>query len=351
MEAHLLLVGASHRTAPLALREQLAIPARDLPEALASLRACAGVEQAVILSTCNRLELYVVCHDPAASSRDLVDFLSYRSRLAPASFQSRLYQMAGPDAVRHLFRVTAGLDSMVLGESEITAQVKQAYELARVEGDAGPGLHRLFQKALHSTKLVRSKTRIAEGRASIGSVVVSLAQQLFQHRVREYEILLWGAGKAAEATARHLIKHGIRRLWIVSRTQAKAQDLACLCQAGWLSWEEAFRHLAHVDIAVICTQAPHYVIDQSDLATILPQRNGRPLCLIDLAVPRNVDPSLKGRSGLSLYDIDDLQAIAQGVLAGRQQEQERCDALIEIQVNRFWSRPPFIPTPTSLVWG
>ena len=358
--AHLLLVGVSHRTAPLSLRERLAIPTRELATALATLRAAGSITEAVILSTCNRVELYVVAQDPAAASQDLLDFFSYQSRLSPAAFQSRLYRLSGSGAARHLFRVAAGLDSMVLGESEITAQVKQAYELAHAAGATGPWLNRLFQRALHSTKLVRSRTRIAEGQASIGSVVVGLARQMLQDRLQESEVLLWGAGKAAQTTARHLIKHGIRQLWIVSRTQTKAQDLASactvlgtpacpapvtadradrsLCQTGWLAWEQALSHLSHVDIAIVCTQAPHYVIDAADAATFLPQRGGRSLCLIDLAVPRNVDPSLRRQAGIRLYDIDDLQTIAQTALTQRQQERERCEALIQEQVRYFLRR-------------
>ncbi|MBI2495196.1 MAG: glutamyl-tRNA reductase [Candidatus Omnitrophica bacterium] len=340
METHPLLVGLSHHTAPLALRERLAIPPRDLPAALASLRACSGVTEAVILSTCNRVELYVVSDDPVPSVQGLVDFLSHTSRLAPSAFQASLYRMTGAEAIRHLFRVTAGLESMVLGESEITAQVKQAYELAHTAGATGPWLNRLFQKALHSTKLLRSRTRIAEGQASIGSVVVTLARQMVQDRLQQSEVLLWGAGKAAETTARHLIKSGIRQLWVVSRTPAKAQDLASLCQSGWLSWEQALSHLVHVDIAIVCTQAPHYVVDRADLETVLaPRRAARwphPLLLIDLAVPRNVDPTIRHQPGVLLYNIDDLQSIAQGAVERREQEVATCAAIVQEQVAHLW---------------
>ena len=225
---------------------------------------------------------------------------------------------------------------MVLGESEITAQVKQAYALAHAEGATGPVLNRLFQKALHCTKVIRSHTRIAEGQASIGSVVVDLTRQLFVGRLQDCEALLWGAGKAAEATARHLIKAGIGQLWIVSRTTANAQGLATLCQAGWLSWEQALKHLRHVDIAIVCTQAPHYVIDEADVGAVLPFRGGRPLFIIDLAVPRNVDPAVKGYRGVSLYNMDEVQSIAQGALMQRQKERARCEPLIQAQAAHFW---------------
>ncbi len=338
MEPMLQLVGISHHTAPLALRESLAIPPRDLPDALASLRASSGADEALILSTCNRVELYTILRQPA-STDGAIDLLCHRSRLAPERLAPSLYQRADAEAARHLIRVTAGLDSMVLGESEITAQVKQAYELARIAGATGPRLNRLVQKALQSAKLIRSRTRIAEGQASIGSVVVALANQRFEERLPDAEVLLWGAGKAAETTARHLLKRGIRRLRIVSRRDTTAQQLATLCRAGWLSWEQARAHLAHVDLAIICTQAPHYVIDGSDVETLMPQRAGRPLCLIDLAVPRNVDPGLKGQPGITLYDLEDVQALAQAGRSQREQQRVQCEALIEQRLSRLWPQP------------
>ena len=328
----LLVLGLNQRTAALELREQLAIPSRDLPASLAALRADPSIDEAVILSTCHRVELYVSTVDPSRASQAIVDFLAGASRLAPELFHARLYSLPGREAAAHLFRVAAGLDSMILGESEITAQVKHAYLVAHAEGATGPVLNRLFQKALHSAKVIRSNTRIAEGQASIGSVVVSRAREVFGQDLTACEALLWGAGKAAEATARHLIKAGIRQLWVVNRTTTKAQELASLCQGGWLSWEQALKHLAHVDIAIVCTEAPHYVIDLADLEVIQPQRGARPLCLIDLAVPRNVEPALAKQPGVHLSNIDDLQRMARLARARREEELARCDALVNEQV-------------------
>lgn len=335
---HLLVGGVSYRSAPLELRERLAVPPRDLPAVLRELRASCGAAEAAILSTCNRVECYLASPHPDDPSSALLDFLSYRSRVRPEVLRPHLSLASDGEAARHLFRVAAGLDSMVLGESEITAQVKQAYLAAQAEGATGPALNRLFQKALHAAKVVRSRTRLAEGQASIGSVVVRLVRQVFGDDVQGCEVLLWGAGKAAEATARHLIKDGVRRLWVVNRTQAKAQDLATLCEGGWLSWERALAHLAHVDIAIVCTQAPHYVVDAGDVAAVMPARRSRPLCLIDLAVPRNVDPAIARQAGVHLYNVDDLQSLAQATLARRQQELERCDALIREQTSHFVRR-------------
>lgn len=332
----LLVVGINHRTAPLAVREQAAIPARELLDTLRQLQRHPEIQEVVVLSTCNRVELYVVT--PARlpeTIRGLLDFLSYRSRLPPHALAPHLYSHAEASAVAHLFRVTAGLDSMILGETEITAQVKHAYQTAHAAGTTGPTLNRLFQRALHSTKAVRSQTRIAEGQASIGSVVVALARRVFGESLAPCEALLWGAGKAAEATARHLVKAGIGHLWIVNRTQPRAQELAGACRGMWLSWEQALAHLAHVDIAVVCTQAPHYVIEAADVERAAPRRAGRPLFIIDLAVPRNVDPALREHPGVQVYNVDDLTAIAQQGLAQRQEEVTRCQHLIEQHVEAF----------------
>ena len=331
------LLGLNHRTAPLELRERLAIPPHGLSAAFHELHANLGIQEVVILSTCNRVEVYAVASEPSsATARALTEFFSARSELSIDTFGPTLYALTEDEAAAHLFRVAAGLESMILGESEIGAQVKQAYAAAREHGATGPVLNRLFQKALHSTKLTRTQTAIAQGQASIGSVVSALVEQVFgPGKLGTRDVLLWGAGKAAEATAKHLLKRGIRQLWIVNRTQAKAQDLASLCRGGWVSWEQALGHLAHVDVAIICTQAPHYVIDEADLAAILPQRQGRPLVLIDLAVPRNIQPSLKQVPGLHLYNVDDLQSVAEAGLSHRRQALAHCDRLIAEQVGHF----------------
>lgn len=336
MPAHLLVVGVSHRSAPVCLRERLAIQAYQLGAVLPDLRARFGLPEVVVLSTCNRIELYAATDLPQESLATIRDFFVSASRGDADTVASHLYSLMDQQAAAHLFRVTAGLDSMILGESEIAAQVKQAYQAAHAAGVTGPVLNRVFQKALHIAKLIRSRTGLAHGSASIGSVVVDLAGQLFAGRLTQCEALLWGAGKAAEATARHLIKAGIKQLWIVNRTQAKAEDLASLCRGGWLSWEQARAHLAHVDIAVVGTEAPHYVIDRDDLEDVLPRRQGRPLVIVDLAVPRNVDPSLSHLPGVRLYNIDDLRAIAQRAVDQRHATVMLAEELLQEQLSHFW---------------
>ncbi|MBI4354519.1 MAG: glutamyl-tRNA reductase [Candidatus Omnitrophica bacterium] len=337
----MLVVGLNHRTTPLAVRERVAVPLRELPEILPALYRRGDLDEVALLSTCNRTEVYVAAPDASAQIPVLTLWLAARGGLSLEGMRDYVYALSDDEAVAQLFRVAAGLDSMILGESEIAAQVKQAYEAAQAAGTASVLLHRLFQKALHSAKLVRSRTRLADGRASIGSVVAALANERFGERLAGCEVLLWGAGKAAEATARHLIKSGIRQLWIVSRTQTKAQDLASLCQSGWLAWEQALKHVAHVDIAIVCTQAPHYVIDGNDFSRLHAQRGPQPLLLVDLSVPRNVDPALSRFSNVALYNIDDLQAFTQAARSQRLEERSRGEALIGQQVDHFfWRKTP-----------
>ena len=330
-----LCVGLSFRTAPLWLREQLTVVPGRLPEELQRLSRLERVQEAVVLSTCNRVEWYLVADEPAAAASALLQDLASAHALDPAALFAHLTIRPGDHAARQLFRVAAGLDSAILGESEVVAQVKQAYQFARAGGAAGPILNRLFQKALHCAKEARARTRIAEGQTSVGTVVVALAQQQLGERLRIADVLLWGAGKAAEVTAHHLIKRGIGRLWIVNRTIAKAEELAARCRGALLSWEQALGHLAHVDLAIVCTHAPHYVIDAADLAAVRPVRGPQPLCLIDLAMPRNIDPRLRRWPGVRLFDLEDVHRLAQRGRTLREGEVDRCAALVERQVEQF----------------
>jgi glutamyl-tRNA reductase len=330
----------SHRTAPVAVRERFSIPTRDLPAVLPRLRQ-GSLAEAAILSTCNRTEIYAVASDPVAGLSELAAFLGHLGHHPLEASSPHLYHAYDDAVAAHLFRVTSGLDSAILGESEVTAQVKDAYEAACQCGTTGRMLNRVFQRALHAAKEVRSATDIGQGQASVGSVVAGLVRRLFGDDLASCEVLLWGAGKAAEATTRHLMAQGVRQLWIVNRSQMKAQDLATMCQGGWLSWERAREHLAHVDIAIVCTQAPHYVIDRADLELMMARPRRRPLCLIDLAVPRNVDPSLAQQPGIALYNIDQLQTAARGALEARHGQLADCEGILLRQVDhlrQIWQR-------------
>lgn len=338
----LIAAGASHRCADLGLRERLAVSAWQLAEALADFKQSTQSSEVVLLSTCNRTEVYLVADHPIQGRRAVVDAFARRSGLNAAEMGSCLYIKEGMDAATHLLRVASGLDSMILGESEIVAQVKHAYAVACESRTTGPILNRLFQKAAHTAKLARTRTGIGQGHASIGSIVVDAARDGLHRPLHGCEALIWGAGKAAQSCARHLIDAGIAQLWIVSRTRDKAQALADSCRANWLSWEQAHERLAHVDLAVVCTQAPHHVVDRWDMERLSAQRSGRPLVLVDLSVPRNVEPSIREMPGVCVYDMEDVQTSARRTWHLREQAVEACEAIISNQARRFlgWMASP-----------
>ncbi|MBI2870654.1 MAG: glutamyl-tRNA reductase [Candidatus Omnitrophica bacterium] len=328
------VLGMNHRTAPIHLRERLSIPSRDLPKALPGLLT-ASIQEAVILSTCNRTELYAVSGNLHEARAQGVELLAGLSHLEPSEFEAHLYWMERREAAHHLFRVTAGLDSMILGETEITAQVKHAYGAAVSAGAADSILNRLFQKAFHCAHLVRSRTDIAKGQTSIGSMVVRWARESLGQDLECRSALVWGAGKASESTARNLTQAGLGRLWVVNRTLSRAQDLAEICRAGWASWEEGMRYLEEVDLAVLSTQAPHYVLSREDMLAVMTRRSGRPVYLLDLAVPRNVDPAAGEVRGVHLKNIDDLTAASQAALKERGRHLPACELILHDQVEHF----------------
>jgi glutamyl-tRNA reductase len=332
----LFVVGVSHHTAPLSFRERMAVPSEQLPHRLSEFRDAAHLHEAVILSTCNRTEWYGVCEDASISLPAALRAVTRYGRFSPSETELSCYRWLDRHAVAHLFRVAAGLDSMVLGESEITAQVKQAYTAAQGHGSTGPVTHRLLQKALHCAKLLRATTGLAQGHASIGAVVAAAAAERFGPRLPGCDVLLWGAGKAAETTIRHLLKAGVHRLSIVNRTTDKARDLAAQWQARWLAWEQAQDALATVDVAVICTQAPHPVVTAATAADVMRRRAGRPLWLIDLSVPRNVDPACGRVPGVRVSNIDDLHTVTQCAINRRRQALVDAEQMIRERVEQFW---------------
>lgn len=300
-----------------------------------------GIREAVILSTCNRTEIYAVADgDIADTSYCLHSVLARRQALAPET----CYLHVNESAVSHVFRVAAGLESAILGESEITAQVKHAYLRAQDAGATGAVLNQLFQKALHCAKRVRTETGIASGHASIGAVVAALMQEQCGPLAGR-TALLWGAGKAAEATALHLAQAGLGTLRVVNRTDAKAQDLAARCRGEWLSWEQARRQVHEADAVIICTQAPHYVLGAEDFAVA----GARPALVIDLAVPRNVDPAVGSLPGVRLWDIDAVQQRVRQALDARAGESAAGQRIIDNQVTHWRAR--IATRPEEATWA
>jgi glutamyl-tRNA reductase len=321
---NLVLVGISHHRAPLELRERAAL---DREQAQELGRALAGESgEAVCLSTCNRTELYLAGDDgDEAEARGEAAVLALEAQLGPA-----LYRLRDEAAALHLFRVAAGLDSMVPGEGEILGQVRAAYEL----GTTGTILDRLFRQALHAGRKARVETGIGESPASISSAAAALADQVFGD-LRGRKVLLVGAGKVGDLAARNLLSRGAEVAWIANRSADRATDLARRIGGEALSLDALDRQLVEADVVVSSTSAPDWIIDRAQVERAMHSRKGRPLFLIDLAVPRDLDPSIHELDGCYLYDIDDLQAVVTETLAGRRREAERAEAVVAAEAERF----------------
>ena len=325
--------GISHQTANVDVRERFAIPDSALGDSLARLAKIPGVQEGVLLSTCNRTEFYVVTPDSQLAV-ELV-FRNFYGAAGVAELE-HIFRLPALHSVRHLFRVAAGLESMVLGETEIFGQVKRAYEAATRSGTTGKILNRLFQRAFHVGKHVRSTTAISRGSISVGSVAVDLAQQIFGDLAGR-KIMILGAGETSEKTAWGLQAKGARQLFVSNRSFEKAAALAAAIGGRAIKfsdWETEFRDL---DILVSSTSAPHTIVTRAKLEPVLRTRRERPLFIIDLAIPRDVDPVVHEMDGVYVYDLDSLQAIAARSLEARKREADSCDGLIEKHVTEFES--------------
>jgi len=320
----IVLVGTSHHRAPVELRERAALAPDQAGELARRLAGASG--EAVCLSTCNRTELYLAdASGEEAEQRGEAALLALEAELAPA-----LYRLRDEAAALHLFRVAAGLDSLVPGEGEILGQVRGAYEA----GAAGPILDRLFRQALHAGRKARVETAIGESPASVSSAAAALAEQVFGD-LRGRRILVVGAGKVGDLAARNLLSRGAEIAWIANRTADRATELAARLGGEALPLDRVDEQLAHADVVVSSTSAPGWVLERAQVERVLPARRGRPLFLIDLAVPRDLDPSIHELDGCYLYDIDDLQAVVAETLAGRRREAERAEAIVGAEAERF----------------
>jgi glutamyl-tRNA reductase len=326
------VVGLSHKTAPIELRERFALPADQVPEFLRRLKKRPEIAEAVLISTCNRVELIAAGPlgvDPAdvavACGKEI-------AAIAPDQ-NAKVYALLGKDAVRHLFNVASSLDSLVLGEPQILGQVKAAYDLARGAGTVGARLHRTLSRALRTAKLVRSQTAIGAGQVSVPSVAVELAGQIFG-TLSDRVALLVGSGEMAETVARLLQQAGARIL-VIGRTREKVDALAVAVGGEGRSMSDLTATLAEVDVVITSTSAPGYVIDRDPVARARRSRRGRSQFYIDLAVPRDVDPSIEDLDGVFLYNVDDFSRIVAQSLATRSREAERAQAIIEAEARDF----------------
>jgi glutamyl-tRNA reductase len=323
--------GISHQTANVEIRERFAIPDSALTDSLIRLAQVPGVQESVLLSTCNRTEFYIVSPNSQLAVEPL--FQDFYGPVEVSEFR-HLFRLPDVPSIRHLFRVASGLESMVLGETEIFGQVKRAYEAAARSGTTGRILNRLFQKAFHVGKHVRSATAITRGSVSVGSVAVDLAMQIFGE-LEGRKIMILGAGETSERTAWSFQSHGAKQLFVSNRSLERATELAEAiggCAIRFDDWEDEFRDL---DILVSSTSAPHAILTRAKLEPVIKTRRDRPLFIIDLAMPRDVDPAVHEMDGVYVYDLDSLRAIADRTLETRKKETEACDGLIEKHVHDF----------------
>lgn len=335
------VIGLSHRTSPVAVREKFAFTEPEIPAAIAEMRQRGLADEAVILSTCNRVELYVATPlEPECAFAELQNFL-VTHHAYPDPVHDHLYKFAEPDSLTHLFKVASGLDSMVLGETEILGQLKQAYDLALKHKCTGGRLNKAFQRAFNVSKQIRTETNIQRGSISVASVSVELAEKIFDS-LKEHQVLVIGAGDTSEKTARALLSRGAKGIVVTNRTVEKAEAIAQELGGraiGFDQWEQEF---ANIDIAISSTSAPGYVITRPKLEPLMKLRRNRPLLLIDIAVPRDIDPEVNQMDNVYVYNVDDLQTIADDYLKQRREEVAECEAIIREKVVSLLSerRPP-----------
>jgi glutamyl-tRNA reductase len=389
---NIVVIGLSHHSAPVELRERFAFAEVKIPEALKSLRESGIAGEAVILSTCNRVEIYAATAlEPVRAFAELRQFLlrwgetpssqnqntiksgleglsphqnepvvgasrcddrtaqpvlrsstAKGGRAVPTSIGDELYTLAEPQSLHHLFKVACGMDSMVLGETEILGQLKQAYALAHRHGHTGARLNKAFQRAFHVAKHIRTETNIQRGSVSVASVAVELAEKIFSS-LNDREVLVIGAGETSEKTARALLSRGARSIIVANRSHDRAVALAKELGGRAVQFDDWAGEFEKIDIAISSTSAPHHILDRARLEPLMKARQQRPLLLIDIAVPRDIDPEVNFLENVYLYNIDDLQAIADDSLKQRREEVARCEAIIGEKVKALLDVKRFQP--------
>ena len=332
--SELLAIGISHKTAPVAMRERLALTEREAERFVRELAGLDGVREAVAISTCNRTETYLVVSDPVKAEGELLGRLAQRGHIRPTELVDVVYSPRNCDAARHLFRVCAGLDSMIVGESEIQGQVRRSYESALAAGTTGPFTNRLFRAALQTGKRVRTETAVATTRVSVSSVAVDLASRAVGD-LADRSVLIVGAGETAELTARAMHEQGVTTMFVANRRADRARALAARFDGEVGSLDELPERLATADIVVASTSSPHPIIGADELRTVMEIRGGRPLVLIDIAVPRDVESECGELPGVTLFDMDDLQATIARNIEVREGERDRGEEIVEDEIDRF----------------
>ncbi len=333
----LLLNGVNHKTAPVEVREQLAFSETAIPTALQELKDSKGISEVLILSTCNRMEIAVAAEDDADPQAALDSFLVEARRISPDSLGSQLYRYEGREAIHHLFRVAASLDAMVVGEPQILGQMKSAYALSKSAGTMKGLLENVMSHAFLVAKRVRSETGIGQMAVSVSYAAVELARKIFGS-LSSRTVMLVGAGKMSELAARHLRRSGASHIFVTNRTASRAEAMAHLFQGTTVDYNRFISMLPEIDIVITSSAAPEHILTREDMQRVISVRKNKPMFLIDIAVPRNIEPSVNKVDNVFLYDIDDLQGVVNANLAERQKEARRAESIVSEEVDKMLAR-------------
>ncbi|OGW53768.1 MAG: glutamyl-tRNA reductase [Nitrospirae bacterium RBG_19FT_COMBO_55_12] len=346
----IIVVGLSHKTAPVDVREKLSFPEATVPEALKALKGYEGIRESLILSTCNRVELYASVQDSGSGVAQVKKFISDYHKLSPESLEQSLYVQTDAEAVRHTFRVASSLDSMVVGEPQILGQLKDAFEIALKAKTTSAILNKLLKKAISAAKRVRTETKIAESAVSISFAAVELARKIFGE-LDGKTVMLLGAGEMAELAARHLLNNGVKSIMVANRTFERAVELAKEFNGSAVHFDDFPTEMVMADILICSTGAPHYVVKHDVVGRALKDRRHKPIFMIDISVPRNIDPEVNKIDNVYLYDIDDLKGVVSSNIEGRQKEAEKAEEIVVQEVETFlqWERSlDAVPTIVDL---
>ena len=334
MNKQIVIAGLNHRSAPIEVRETVAFEPAAVKHGLSRLLQCSSVEEGVILSTCNRVEVVAAAADHRAAFADIEAFLTEHGSAGANGFRDHLYTLRGAEAVRHLFRVAASLDSMVVGEPQILGQIKEFYHVARESGATGPLLHRLFHRSFSVAKRVRSETGIGSRAVSVSSVAVDLSKRIFD-RLENKAVLLIGAGKTGHLLARQLRRSGVTSLMVTNRTFERAVELAGKIHGSPILYEDFPRYLKLADLVIGCTATPEFIIDAPLVEKVLRERKQQVMFFIDIGDRRNFDPAINDLDNVYLYNIDDLKSVAEENLRERSSEAAKAEAIVDEEVQGF----------------
>ncbi|HEX8950135.1 MAG TPA: glutamyl-tRNA reductase [Dissulfurispiraceae bacterium] len=345
-----LVIGLNHKTANVEIRERLAFNGEKLESGVSGLRKVSEIKEVALLSTCNRVEIYACAGNTAVAADNVKNFLSDFHGLRRPDFENSLYVHSGPEAVRHVFRVASSLDSMVLGEPQILGQLKDTFDFALGKKTTGVLMNKLMKKAISTAKRVRTETRIAENAVSISFAAVELAKKIFTDLSGKTFMLL-GAGEMAELAARHLVNSGVKGVLVANRTYERGCELAAEFNGRAVKFEDFLHELVNTDIIICSTGAPAFVLHKEQMQKVMKERKHRPVFLIDISVPRNIDPSINKLENVYLYDVDDLQQVVDTNILERKKEAEKAEKIIDEEVEKFirWiSSLDSVPTIVAL---